>query len=49
MTLYKIEDKILIESYQKAVDLGLGDDFVNILNQELIRRNILTLLNNKSN
>ncbi|MED1602592.1 sporulation histidine kinase inhibitor Sda [Alkalihalophilus marmarensis] len=41
MSLKCLNDKNLIESYRKAIQLELDDDFVNLLKEELARRNLL--------
>ncbi|WP_017726490.1 sporulation histidine kinase inhibitor Sda [Halalkalibacterium ligniniphilum] len=36
-----IENDILIEAYQKAKELKLDHDFIALLHQELLRRNLV--------
>ncbi|ERN52810.1 sporulation histidine kinase inhibitor Sda [Alkalihalophilus marmarensis] len=41
MSIKFLSDTTLLESYRKAIELGLDDDFVNLLKEELARRNLL--------
>lgn len=41
MSLKYLNDTTLLESYQTAIQLELEDDFVNLLKEELARRNLL--------
>ncbi|WP_100371829.1 sporulation histidine kinase inhibitor Sda [Bacillus sp. FJAT-45037] len=44
----QLSDKLLVESYQKAVSLKLSYDFIELLLEELYRRDLLPLLPNSS-
>ncbi|WP_413381374.1 sporulation histidine kinase inhibitor Sda [Alkalihalobacillus sp. 1P02AB] len=46
MGLTFISDCILIESYQKAIKNNLDEDFIRILEEELIRRGFVTMTKN---
>ncbi|MDV2683955.1 sporulation histidine kinase inhibitor Sda [Alkalihalophilus lindianensis] len=41
MSLKFVSDTILLEAYRKAVRYKLDADFLNILKEELTRRNLL--------
>lgn len=38
--MYYITDRVLMEAYEKALELELEEDFIDILHTELVRRNI---------
>ncbi|AST94509.1 MULTISPECIES: sporulation histidine kinase inhibitor Sda [Shouchella] len=40
MTLHDIDDSLLIDSYVKAVEHRLEDDFIALLQEEVLRRGI---------
>ncbi|MBY7144045.1 sporulation histidine kinase inhibitor Sda [Virgibacillus sp. NKC19-3] len=35
-----LSDELLVDSYKKAMDLGLNQDFIRILERELVRRKL---------
>ncbi|MBP1969457.1 developmental checkpoint coupling sporulation initiation to replication initiation [Virgibacillus natechei] len=35
-----LSDKLLIDSYKKALDLDLNQDFIRVLERELVRRKL---------
>lgn len=35
-----LSDKLLIDSYKKALDLDLNQDFIRVLEKELVRRQL---------
>jgi len=35
-----LSDKLLVETYKKAIELDLEDNFINIIKQEMRRRNL---------
>lgn len=37
---FHITDELLLESYMKAVELKLSEDFINLLKKEMIYRNL---------
>ncbi|MFB4212265.1 sporulation histidine kinase inhibitor Sda [Shouchella sp. JSM 1781072] len=39
--LQKLSDDLLLETYNRAIDLSLNADFISILKQELQRRGLL--------
>ncbi|KIL45797.1 sporulation histidine kinase inhibitor Sda [Jeotgalibacillus soli] len=40
MRYHKLSTELLLEAYQKAINLRLSRDFIFILNEELVARNI---------
>ncbi|MFC0558464.1 sporulation histidine kinase inhibitor Sda [Halalkalibacter alkalisediminis] len=42
--MYRLSDEILLESFEKAFELELNDDFLLLLSQEVGRRGIQDLL-----
>ncbi len=43
MNMDHIPDPLLIESYQKARELNLSPEFIELMEQEIIRRSLLHL------
>lgn len=41
-TLQKLSNELLIESYYKAIKLQLCNDFIQLMENELARRNLIT-------
>ncbi len=39
-TMYNLSDELLIETYHKAVELELGQDFIDLIVAELSRRSL---------
>ncbi|WP_059102692.1 sporulation histidine kinase inhibitor Sda [Shouchella shacheensis] len=38
--MYNLSDELLIETYHKAVELELGQDFIDLIVAELSRRSL---------
>ncbi|GHH97079.1 sporulation histidine kinase inhibitor Sda [Neobacillus kokaensis] len=36
----KLSDELLIESYYKAIELNLSEDFINLIESEIRRRSL---------
>ncbi|WP_163102820.1 sporulation histidine kinase inhibitor Sda [Peribacillus alkalitolerans] len=43
-----LSDELLIESYFKAKELLLSDDFIRLIEQEINRRSLLQAINTSS-
>ncbi|QDP42096.1 sporulation histidine kinase inhibitor Sda [Radiobacillus deserti] len=39
-----LSDRVLIESYKHAVELGLSEEFLHLMREELRKRNIFLIL-----
>lgn len=42
-SLKMLQDQILMEAYYNALHLNLADDFIDLLFEEISRRNLLTI------
>lgn len=45
--MQQLSDKLLIESYYKANELDLSPDFVELIEEEIFRRNLNVILYSK--